>query len=91
MTTTTTMAPYHLAGSLTVLACLLAYAAYRRTVARVPVPVSVNYFFTRRGLGLLKRAGMLKLNIAGGEPFLYPKFPGTGQDGGSHAHIPTAG
>lgn len=30
----------------------------------------------RRGLALLKRAGMKKLNIAGGEPFLHPKFLG---------------
>jgi radical S-adenosyl methionine domain-containing protein 2 len=29
-----------------------------------------------RGLSLLKQAGMKKLNIAGGEPFLYPKFLG---------------
>ena len=28
----------------------------------------------KRGLLLLKQAGMRKLNIAGGEPFLYPKF-----------------
>jgi MoaA/NifB/PqqE/SkfB family radical SAM enzyme len=28
----------------------------------------------KRGLWLLKEAGMRKLNIAGGEPFLYPKF-----------------
>ncbi|RMZ67810.1 radical S-adenosyl methionine domain-containing 2 [Pyrenophora seminiperda CCB06] len=28
---------------------------------------------TKRGLKLLKEAGMLKLNIAGGEPFLHPK------------------
>jgi radical S-adenosyl methionine domain-containing protein 2 len=28
----------------------------------------------KRGLSLLKDAGMRKLNIAGGEPFLYPKF-----------------
>ena len=28
---------------------------------------------TRRGLKLLKEAGMRKLNIAGGEPFLHPK------------------
>lgn len=29
-----------------------------------------------RGLGLLKRAGMRKINFAGGEPFLYPKLLG---------------
>ncbi|KAK0742617.1 hypothetical protein B0T18DRAFT_467052 [Schizothecium vesticola] len=29
-----------------------------------------------RGLGLLREAGMQKLNNAGGEPFLYPKFLG---------------
>ncbi|KAF2876390.1 hypothetical protein BDV95DRAFT_625644 [Massariosphaeria phaeospora] len=28
----------------------------------------------KEGLRLLKEAGMLKLNIAGGEPFLHPKF-----------------
>lgn len=30
----------------------------------------------KRGLLLLKRAGMRKINFAGGEPFLYPKFLG---------------
>jgi radical S-adenosyl methionine domain-containing protein 2 len=30
----------------------------------------------KRGLALLARAGMKKLNFAGGEPFLYPKFLG---------------
>ncbi|KAK1997264.1 radical SAM enzyme [Colletotrichum falcatum] len=30
----------------------------------------------KRGLRLLKEAGMLKLNVAGGEPFLHPKFLG---------------
>jgi radical S-adenosyl methionine domain-containing protein 2 len=30
----------------------------------------------KRGLSLLKQAGMRKLNFAGGEPFLYPKFIG---------------
>lgn len=30
----------------------------------------------KEGLQLLKKAGMLKLNFAGGEPFLYPKFLG---------------
>lgn len=30
----------------------------------------------RRGMRLLKEAGMKKLNFACGEPFLYPKFPG---------------
>ncbi|RCI13213.1 hypothetical protein L249_0179 [Ophiocordyceps polyrhachis-furcata BCC 54312] len=78
----------------------VAYAAYKH-FKRVPVPVSVNYFFSRvcnkecgfcfhtaktsfmlseeeaqRGLRLLKQAGMKKLNIAGGEPFLHPKFLG---------------
>lgn len=28
----------------------------------------------KRGLALLKRAGMKKLNLAGGEPFLYKKY-----------------
>jgi len=28
----------------------------------------------KNGLSLLKKAGMRKLNFAGGEPFLYPKF-----------------
>ncbi|KAK5008120.1 Radical S-adenosyl methionine domain-containing protein 2, partial [Elasticomyces elasticus] len=30
----------------------------------------------QRGLRLLKEAGMRKVNFAGGEPFLYPKFLG---------------
>ncbi|KAL6827927.1 radical SAM enzyme [Trichoderma camerunense] len=30
----------------------------------------------KRGLTLLKQAGMKKINFAGGEPFLYPKFLG---------------
>lgn len=30
----------------------------------------------KRGLWLLRQAGMKKLNIAGGEPFLHPKFIG---------------
>lgn len=30
----------------------------------------------KRGLQLLQRAGMKKINFAGGEPFLYPKFLG---------------
>ena len=30
----------------------------------------------KKGLLLLKQAGMRKLNFAGGEPFLYPKFIG---------------
>lgn len=30
----------------------------------------------KKGLALLKKAGMRKLNFAGGEPFLYPKFMG---------------
>jgi radical S-adenosyl methionine domain-containing protein 2 len=76
------------------------HLAYRR-VSRRPVPISVNYHFTRRcnkecgfcfhtaktshiatpeeakrGLSLLKNAGMRKLNFAGGEPFLYPKYLG---------------
>lgn len=33
----------------------------------------------RRGLVLLKKAGMRKLNFAGGEPFLYPKYLGMSQ------------
>jgi radical S-adenosyl methionine domain-containing protein 2 len=70
-------------------------------ITSAPVPVSVNYHFTRRcnyecgfcfhtaktsyilpledakkDLLLLKQAGMRKLNFAGGEPFLYPKFIG---------------
>jgi radical S-adenosyl methionine domain-containing protein 2 len=28
----------------------------------------------KRGLRLLREAGMRKLNIAGGEPFLHPRF-----------------
>jgi radical S-adenosyl methionine domain-containing protein 2 len=64
-----------------------------------PVPISVNYHFTRfcnfscgfcfhvsknkyvapedeakKALRLLKEAGMRKINFAGGEPFLYPRF-----------------
>ncbi|KAM0472982.1 hypothetical protein ACHAPX_008344 [Trichoderma viride] len=31
----------------------------------------------KKGLLLLKQAGMKKINFAGGEPFLYPKFLGT--------------
>ena len=31
----------------------------------------------RQGLALLKRAGMCKVNFAGGEPFLYPKLLGS--------------
>lgn len=79
----------------------LAIRAIRRRVKKSTVPVSVNYFFSRkcnkecgfcfhtaktsyvlpqdeahRGLRLLREAGMKKLNIAGGEPFLYPKFLG---------------
>lgn len=78
-------------------------SAYQR-VKRGPVPISVNYHFTRRcnkecgfcfhtaktshiatpeearrGLVLLKEAGMRKLNFAGGEPFLYPKYLGMSQ------------
>ena len=30
----------------------------------------------RKGLSLLKQAGMKKLNFAGGEPFLKPEFMG---------------
>jgi radical S-adenosyl methionine domain-containing protein 2 len=30
----------------------------------------------KKGLALLKKAGMRKLNFAGGEPFLYPRFMG---------------
>src|SRR5690242_17680348 len=30
----------------------------------------------KKGLRLLKDAGMQKINFAGGEPFLYPKFLG---------------
>ncbi|KAB8231213.1 radical SAM enzyme [Aspergillus alliaceus] len=34
----------------------------------------------KHGLSLLKEAGMRKLNFAGGEPFLYPKFLGEAVD-----------
>lgn len=34
----------------------------------------------KRGLALLKRAGMKKLNFAGGEPFLHPKHLGQSID-----------
>lgn len=79
----------------------LAVRAIHRRFSKSTIPVSVNYFFSRkcnkecgfcfhtaktsyvlsqdqahRGLYLLKKAGMKKLNIAGGEPFLYPKFLG---------------
>ncbi|KAI1341817.1 hypothetical protein F5Y15DRAFT_413741 [Xylariaceae sp. FL0016] len=76
----------------------LAYLIYQRHLNdKLTVPVSVNYFFTRkcnkecgfcfhtektsyvaseadmkRGLRLLREAGMRKINFAGGEPFLYP-------------------
>lgn len=78
----------------------LAHFMYRRVV-KTPVPVSVNYFLTRRcnkecgfcfhtaktsntapledakrALALLKHAGMRKINFAGGEPFINPKFLG---------------
>ncbi|KAG8168785.1 hypothetical protein KVR01_001534 [Diaporthe batatas] len=80
---------------------VLAHLTYRH-LSRGPVPISVNYHFTRKcnkkcgfcfhtaktshvasleeakhGLSLLKKAGMRKLNFAGGEPFLYPKYLGT--------------
>ena len=70
-------------------------------VNRKPIPISVNYHFSRKcnyecgfcfhtaknsnileldqakvGLAKLKEAGMRKINFAGGEPFLYPKFLG---------------
>lgn len=75
-----------------------------QNLTRGPIPISVNYHFTRRcnkecgfcfhtaktshiasvedarrGLALLKKAGMRKLNFAGGEPFLYPKYLGSSQ------------
>ncbi|KAK6855710.1 hypothetical protein PG995_007861 [Apiospora arundinis] len=76
-----------------------AYLIYQRNRNdKGVVPVSVNYFFTRkcnkecafcfhtektshiatdeemkRGLRLLRDAGMRKINFAGGEPFLYPQ------------------
>lgn len=34
----------------------------------------------KRGLALLKKAGMKKLNFAGGEPFLHPKHLGQSSD-----------
>lgn len=77
------------------------FITHRRSSRRV-VPVSVNYFFTRkcnyecgfcfhtaktsyilpvedikRGLTLLRKDGMRKINFAGGEPFLYPKLMAT--------------
>lgn len=79
-----------------------AVQALRRRFKKSAIPVSVNYFFSRkcnkecgfcfhtaktsyvlseeeahRGLYLLRTAGMKKLNIAGGEPFLYPRFLGS--------------
>lgn len=92
--------------AITIIALFLAtflHFAYRR-FSRGPIPISVNYHFTRRcnkecgfcfhtaktshiaspdeakrGLVLLKNAGMRKLNFAGGEPFLYPKYLGMSQ------------
>ena len=71
----------------------------RFRVVKPHIPISVNYFFTRkcnaecgfcfhtaktsfvapiedakRGLALLKTAGMRKINLAGGEPFLHKKY-----------------
>lgn len=93
----------HHKTAITLIIVLLAaslHFAYR-CVSRGPIPISVNYHFTRRcnkecgfcfhtaktshiatpeeakrGLALLKKAGMRKLNFAGGEPFLYPKYLG---------------
>ncbi|TVY47045.1 Radical S-adenosyl methionine domain-containing protein [Lachnellula occidentalis] len=86
------------------------YSSHSRPLSILPgslkedeiVPVSVNYFFTRKcnaeckfcfhtetssyklplqdaeyGLRLLAAAGMKKINFAGGEPFLYPKYLGS--------------
>ncbi|ORY18863.1 hypothetical protein BCR34DRAFT_473114 [Clohesyomyces aquaticus] len=72
-----------------------------RKILRHTIPISVNYYFTRKcnvsckfcfhtettshteplprakeALSLLTTAGMRKLNFAGGEPFLYQKYPG---------------
>lgn len=80
---------------------ILAHNLRRKRAAQFPVPISVNYHFTRecnkacgfcfhtaktshlasieeakRGLALLKQAGMKKINFAGGEPFLKHKFLG---------------
>lgn len=88
-------------GAVVLLCILMLTYVARRKVFRVPVPISVNYFFNRkcnktcgfcfhtaktsyqappedakRALSMLKRAGMRKLNFAGGEPFLNPKFLG---------------
>lgn len=93
----------HQKTAITLIIVLLAASlrfAYR-CVSRGPIPISVNYHFTRRcnkkcgfcfhtaktshmatpeeakrGLTLLKKAGMRKLKFAGGEPFLYPKYLG---------------
>lgn len=76
---------------------LFSFIWKRRGTTSSPVPVSVNFHFTRRcnsqcgfclhtaktsyllsledskkGLLLLKQAGMKKINFAGGEPFLFP-------------------
>jgi radical S-adenosyl methionine domain-containing protein 2 len=89
-------------GILLVFLLGLVYVIYRHVSRGGPVPISVNYHFTRqcnkecgfcfhtaktshiaspeearRGLSLLKDAGMRKLNFAGGEPFLHPKYLGT--------------
>lgn len=93
----------HHKTTVTLIIVLLAasvHIVYQR-VSRGPIPISVNYHFTRkcnkecgfcfhtaktshiatpeeakRGLVLLRNAGMRKLNFAGGEPFLYPKYLG---------------
>lgn len=41
----------------------------------------------KRGLALLYQAGMKKLNFAGGEPMLYPKFVGTKATHGDGAKL----
>lgn len=90
-----------ISGVLLALASIATWAVRRGRQNKKTIPVSVNYFFSRkcnkecgfcfhtaktsyvlsqdeahRGLRLLREAGMKKLNIAGGEPFLYPKFLG---------------
>lgn len=90
-------------SAIAILLCVLValtHVVYRRLTA-APVPISVNYHFTRRcnkecgfcfhtaktsyeapledakhALTLLRKAGTRKLNFAGGEPFLNPKFLG---------------
>ncbi|KAH0494772.1 hypothetical protein TgHK011_008361 [Trichoderma gracile] len=48
-----------------------AFCFHTATTSHIETPANA-----KRGLKLLKEAGMKKCNFAGGEPFLYPKFLG---------------